>query len=333
MAGFDLQSYRDRFSEASRALFGRTYSFQTLEKNFAPLMRESSWLTIGHIMTLYDPTQTPYARYWPRPDAKQLDLTLKKERVSLVSLAGSEWDVAPRVLRVLHNLGLASLVLRFTYPERFAVFNASVASLLQVQRPGTLDLYMAFCKELSEWQRHFRMANVAETEMALWAFFHLSSMTDQNGDAAGARQTFDADIWIQRRRLSQALGPFLRKYGPLELARLLVEENPKLAGKLAGEEHERLLRCAARQFYPHFNARQKGWAETLLNLLAQDNRISLEEKIMLRKVWNARNQAVHPEGKLDASEVENMIDAIERICCRWEKERCREAHRSTPSGE
>ncbi len=333
MAGFDLQSYRDRFPQLSRALFGRTYNFQVLEKNFAHLRRESSWLTIGHIMTLYDPAQTPYTRYWPRPDTKQLDLTLKKERVSLASPAGSEWDVAQRVLRALHNLGLASLVLRFTYPEHFAVFNAPVASLLQVQRPGTLELYMVFCKELGEWQRHFGMANIAETEIALWTFFHLSSMTEQNGNAAGSRQAFDADIWIQRRRLSQVLGPFMRKYGPLELARLLAEENPKLAGKLAGEEHERLLHCAARRFYPLFNTRQKGWAETLLNLLAQDGRITLEEKIILRKVWNARNQAVHPEGKLDASQVENMIDAIERICCRWEKERFPEAHRGILSHE
>lgn len=320
MAEFNLQSYRDRFPEVSRTLFGRTFDFTALEKNFSYLRSGSNWLSIGHILPLYDPAQTPYTRYWPRPDSKQLNLALKKDRVHLAPLEGDGKNLVERLLRLLHNLGLVSLILRFTYPERFAIFSVPVAHLIHVQRSGILDLYMAFSAELREWQQHFRMATVAETELALWTFYHVSSAADQNGNAEAARQAFDADLWIQRRRLARVLRPFMQRYGPLELARLLAEEDPKLAGKIAGEEHERLLKCAARQFYPQVSVRQKGWAEAVISLLAQDGRISLEEKTALRRIWSARNQAVHPEGWLDLAQVENMIDGIERICRRWQKD-------------
>lgn len=318
MAGFNLQFYRELFPEVSRAVFGKACDFRTLEKRFAYLRQDSNWLSVGHVMPLFDPAESPYARAWPRPDAKQLDQALKQERLRLAPLHGSGCDVAQNLLRVLHNLGLVSLILRLTYPANFAIFSGAVANILQVQRPGALDLYMAFCRELSEWQKHFRIGSVAETEMALWSYHQIGN--GQNGSSEEARKAFDSDIWIQRRRLGQVLRPFFQRYGPLELARLLAEEDPKLAGKIAGEEHERLLRCAAERFYPHLSVRQKGWADTLISLLAQDGRISLEEKTILRRIWTVRNQAVHPEGPEGApglAEVENMIDAIERISLRW----------------
>ncbi|MGH9395366.1 MAG: hypothetical protein ACRD18_00760 [Terriglobia bacterium] len=318
MAGFNLQIFRERFPEVSRAVFGRAYDFRNLEKNFAYLHKDSNWLSVGHVMPLFDPAQSPYARVWPRPDTKQLDQVLKQERLRLAPLNGLGSDLAQNLLRVLHNLGLVSLILRLAYPGNFAIFSGSVANILQVQRPGALDLYIAFCQELGEWQKHFRMSSVAETEMALWSFYQISN--SPNGSSEAARTAFDSDIWIQRRRLGQVLRPFMQRYGPLELARLLAEEDPKLAGKIAGEEHERLLRCAAQRFHPHLSVRQKGWADMLISLLAQDGRISLEEKTALRRIWSVRNQAVHPEGPEGApglAEVENMIDAIERISLRW----------------
>jgi uncharacterized protein YutE (UPF0331/DUF86 family) len=45
--------------------------------------------------------------------------------------------------------------------------------------------------------------------------------------------------------------------------------------------------------------------------------ISLEDKALLTRAWKTRNAAVHAGYPPDPEEVENMIDAIERIC-QWE---------------
>jgi hypothetical protein len=132
------------------------------------------------------------------------------------------------------------------------------------------------------------------------------------------RTAFDADIWIQRRRVAQVLRPFLNKYGPLELARILVYEDPNLAGMIAGVEYERLLRFAARRLCGGLKLYVKGAVEILFDKLLEDERITGGDRTLLRRAWSTRCAAVHPESILTSEEVENMIDIIERICRPWE---------------
>ena len=163
---------------------------------------------------------------------------------------------------------------------------------------------------------HFGMASVAETETAVWTFHKLATGSKKITADEPARRQFDADLWIQRRRVAQALRPFFNRYGLLELARIIAEEHPKLAAMIGGEEYERLLRYAAQRFYKGMRLDVKGWVENLLMRLEEDGPISLEEKTLLRKAWQERNRAVHPDSSvsINPEEVDNMFDAIERIC-------------------
>ncbi len=331
MAGFHLRAYLDRFPEVCEREFGQKYNFRILEKDFYYLRDEKSWLSAKHVLSLFDPRRTPFAYYWQRPDEKGLDKVLSKRHLCLALPAdGSrDEDLIRRLLDVLHNAGTASLVLRFTYPERFGTFSTPVVHLLYIHRERTIDHYRAYCEELREWQKHFGMASVAETETAVWTFHKLATGSNKIAADEAARHQFDADLWIQRRRVSQALRPFFNRYGPLELARILAEEHPKLAAMIGGEEYERFLRQAAERFYKNMRLDVKGAVENLLTRLEEDDRISLEEKTLLRKAWRVRNRAVHPDSSasLNPEEVDNMIDAIERICLPWERPGgTREAH-------
>lgn len=313
---FLLQDYLARFPEICRKKFGRTYSFRALEKDYEQLRTGKRWLVARDVLKIFDPARTPFARYWQKPNEKELDQALKSQHLSLAPLPTDSREVVERLLGVIHNTGITSLVLRFVHPERFGIFSTPVVNLLQLHRPTTVELYLAFCEELREWQEHFHLATVAETEMALWAYHELVRGPELTSEAEQARHEFDADVWIQRRRIAQALRPFLEKYGALELARILLEEHPKLAGKIAGEEYERLLRRAARQCGVRLGV--KGSVEILFDRLEHDGRISLEEKTLLRRTWETRNAAVHAEAGLTPEEVEVMIDTIERICLSWD---------------
>ncbi len=321
MAGFDLRAYLDRFPEVCEKEFGQKYNFRLLEKDFSYLRDEKSWLSAKHVLSLFDPKRTPFARYWQRPDEKGLDQILSRRRLCLALPADGSRDeeLIRGLLDVLHNAGTASLVLRFTYPERFGTFSTPLVHLLHIQRETTIEHYRAYCEELKVWQKHFGMASVAETETAVWTFHKLATGSGKITPDETARHQFDADLWIQRRRVAQALRPFFNRYGPLELARILAEEHPKLAAMMGGEEYERLLRHAAQRFYRSMRLDVKGAVENLLMRLEEDGRVSLEEKTLLRKAWRVRNRAVHPDSSasLNSEEVENMIDTIERICLPW----------------
>jgi hypothetical protein len=318
MAGFDLKSYLERFPEVCRAKFGRTYNFRVLEKEFAQLRGGKRWLAARDVMKIFEPSRTPFGHYWPKPHEKELNAMLSAQRVMLAPVPADGGELVERTLNVFHSIGVGSLVLRFVHPDRFGIFSTPIVSLLQIHRPGTVELYLAFCEELREWQRHFHLTSVAETEMALWAYHQISKTSEPSPGSERARAAFDADVWTQRRRIAQALRPFLEKYGPLELARLLAEEHPKLAGKIAGEEYERLMRIAARRFYRGMRLGVKGSIEILFRQLEEDGRITLEQKTLLREVWKTRCDSVHPFHDVSLSQVEKMIDTIERICRPWD---------------
>lgn len=321
MAGFDLHSFLDRFADVCEKEFGRRYNFRALEKDFSYLQRPEQWLSAKHVLSIFDERKTPFARYWQKPNEEELDevLSQKRLRLALPSDHSRDRELVQTLLGALHNLGTVSLVLRFTHPARFGTFSTPIVHLLQIQRETLVDLYLAYCEELGKWQEHFRLCSVAETEMGLWTFHKLASGSSKIPVEHEAREAFDRDIWVQRQRARQALRPFLGKYGPLELARILVEENPKWAGMIAGEEYERLLRFAARELGGGLKLYVRGATEILFNKLVESGHISLEDKVLLSKAWRTRNAAVHPEEAPSEEEVDNMIDIVERICRPWER--------------
>jgi hypothetical protein len=318
VAGFDLRRYLDRFPEVCRKKFDRTYPLRALERDFQQLRSGKRWIVARDVLKIFDPARTPFARYWPAPSEKDLDLALSKQHLMLAPVPPGGREFVERLLAVFHNIGTVSLILRFAHPDRFGILSTPVVDLLQIHRPTTVELYVAFCDELRAWQEHFGLGTVAETEMALWAFHQIvGGRIYSPGDPEG-RQAFDADVWIQRRRIAQALTPLLAKYGPLELAHILAEEHPKLAGMIAGVEFERLIRLKAHKFYGRKKRDRKNDVGGLIDEFARHGQIAWADGKELQGVWRARNKAVHPKPGLSSEEVEAMVASIERICLPWE---------------
>ena len=275
MPSFDLKLYLDRFPGSLQAEIRAHLFLPRLEKKFEPLCTGNRWLAAKDVLNIFDPTATPFGALLAQAQRKGAGPGAEESRGWCWvprRWNRANWCGAPS--SVLHSTGIVSLVLRFVHPDRYGVFSTPIMNLLQVHRPRTIDLYMAYCEELRAWKEHFRMESVADTETALWTYHELVAGETHAGEASASHAEFDADIWIQRRRVAQVLRPFLRNYGPLELARILVEEEPKLAGKIAGEEYERLLRVAARELCGGMNLNVRGAIEILFDRLADDGYIT-----------------------------------------------------------
>jgi hypothetical protein len=316
--GLDLQSYLDLFPDVCQTKFGRTYDFSKLEKGCQPLRDGKRWLVAKDVVRLFDPSETPLARYWGKPDGKQLDPVLSKSRIVLGPLVEKPEALVKSLLSVFHNIGQVSIILRFVHPDKFAIFGTPVINLLQVYGADAIQLYTSYCQELQKWQEHFKLKTIAHTEMALWTFDQMVKHARSSSETLELRKQFDEDLWIQRRRAALVLRPFLKNNAPLELAKIIVEQNPKLAGKLGAEEYERLLRVASRKFYKRELPLKPGAAEHLLDQMARDGYVSAPDKVDLRRVWELRNRVVHPDKSPDDTEVEWMLGLIERVCRKWD---------------
>jgi hypothetical protein len=316
---FQLAPYIERFDEVSRQKFGRTYAFPALEADFREHATGKRHLTAKDMAKLFNAENTPFAKYWPRPHTKALEETLTRTRVYVGPLNDNGNALVQRLLPVFHNIGVVSLLLRFVHPHRFGIFSTPVIHLLQVTRPATVDLYLAYCDELARWREHFRLRSVAETEMALWTYAEFVKLAGSDPGATKARRQFDDDLWVQRERAAQVIRPFFRRYGRLQLAQILLDEDWIIAGKIAAEEYERLLSVASAEFLGRPLPREKGAAERLIEELEAKRYVRPEEKVELQRVWETRNKVVHPTGERpERVEVEVMIDLIQRICVPWE---------------
>lgn len=312
MSSFNLKAYLDQYTEICRQKFKREYDYPAVEKELAPLRKGAGYpLNPSHVLRILDPSLTPFSKYWPRPDESVLRRKLDPG-INIGPLPDQDKrivELIKKLLDVFQNIGIVSLILRFVYPERFGIFSTPIVYLLQIHRPTVLQLYFDFCEELKEWQAHFGVDSVAETEMGIWAFHQISSRAEDSLKATLARREFDNDVWIQRRRLKQTLGPFVNKYGSLEFARILIGVDPNLAAMIAGREYERLLRIAAEQYCPSLDLKRIDWASKLFPFLPNESE--------LRKIWRYRGQAVHAEVELRKDQAEEMISMIIKYCASW----------------
>lgn len=317
---FQLASFVPRFDQVCQQKFGRTYDLTALEAYFRDVASGKRHLTAKDISKLFNAETTPYGKYWPRPHMKTLEEALREKRTHLGPMDNDRRALIESLLSVFHNISTVSLLLRFVHPQRFGIFSTPVIHLLLVTRPSAIDLYLAYCDALERWRDHFKMASVAQTETALWAFAEYTKSPDGDADVELAKRAFDDDMWVQRERVAQVIRPFFRRYGRLQLARVLLDEDCVLSGKIAAEEYERLLNCASLNLHKRPLPFQKGAAPVLVQELADKGTIRVEDKIDLDSVWKTRNKVVHPLGsRPERAEVEVMIDCIERIAVPWEK--------------
>jgi len=317
--GLDLKAHLEKYPEVCKRKFSQTYNFSALEKRFVSLREGQRWLAARDVSHIFPPENTPFGRYWPQPNKKDLDKVLSAKRIGLSLGSQDRGDLVRTLLSVFHNVGVVSIILRFTHPEQFGVFSTPVLYLVQINRAATVDLYLAYCEELAAWAKRFGIPTVAETEMAIWSFAETIKDADTSKEGAAAARSFEDDLWIQRRRAAHIVGPLLRRHGRLQLARILLDEDHRLAGKIAADEYERLLGVASVQVYGRPLLLKKGAAEQLMDELERWEKISLPEKTELRRIWETRNAAVHPGGLPPTREaVEVMIDRIQDICARWE---------------
>jgi hypothetical protein len=307
MSTFQLGRYLPQFADLCLIKFRRTYDLKKLEKRLSDLRRGKK-VQPQHVTAIFDSDSTPYARYWAAPSKNELERELKKHPLQL-NAERQPQDLLRETLAVLKNLDTAALLLRCVHPQLFAVYSIPVVNLLRVHAPNAFDHYLAYCEELSVWRDHFCMPSVAETDVALWVFHETVLGVDQPKSRFEELQAFERDEWILRRRVRHAVVHLIQQHGGLGLARALVDADARLAAMLAGEELERRLETHGT------GCKGLGDVEGLtakLDLLRRAGRVNLVQATELKHAIRTRNVAVHAARPPQATEVEAMVEVIER---------------------
>ena len=109
--GLNLKIYLEKFPEVCKRKFGRAYNFSALEKRFLPLREGQRWLAARDVSQIFNPESTPFGKYWPQPNEKDLDKVLSTKRIGLGLKSQDRSDLVKGLLSVFHNVGVVSLIL------------------------------------------------------------------------------------------------------------------------------------------------------------------------------------------------------------------------------
>lgn len=99
----DLKAHLEKFPEICKRKFGRTYNFSALEKRFVPLREGQRWLAARDVSHIFHPENTPFGRYWPQPNKKDLDKVLSAKRIGLGLNSQDSGDLVRSLLSVFHR--------------------------------------------------------------------------------------------------------------------------------------------------------------------------------------------------------------------------------------
>jgi hypothetical protein len=311
--------YRSKFDEICEKKYGRRFNFPKVEKKLREVGEGERPLEPKDIEVVFDASATPFSDY-SVADVKKMADSLRGRKIWL----GKERqprteDLLQTMLKVCKSIFTVSLILRFARPRDFGIYSSPVQYLVQVYSPTTVGLYVAYCDELKNWQRHFGLPSVADTEMAIWAYQQVASGVFGPKEANRAHRELTDDLWIQQRRAERGLGPLLKRREFLRVAEILLTADPILAGMIARKELERALKqISSRERNKPLVLGQEKVSDFLEELTRGSPAIiTRAEQEALRRAWSVGSRCVHEEGAVAYMEVERIIKDIRMVCSKW----------------
>jgi hypothetical protein len=307
---FQLPQYLGRYHEICRKKGAPNCDFDKVRSKLSDL-RSGARLSVIHFEIVYDRSLTPFAQFWPFPQNNLAERLQGQPTTVKIKTIEEKANVVEHALEVVQSIDVLALLLRCVYPEYFAVYGIPVVSLLPVAFPTNTVHYLRYCAELEIWQKHFGLKSVADTDMALWAFYQSVFVSGRDEKAKAEMEAFGADPFVCQRRAACALGPLLEQYkdDALTLSEILVPTSPRIAGMLAGTELEGLLKTQLKS-----GDDPELTIGNTIHKLCDANLIDVGKRKILLGINDIRNRCVHRTGKEPSSlEVSNMIKAVKII--------------------
>jgi hypothetical protein len=284
--------------------------FATIEKKLAHL-RQGDAITYDDLEMIAREDLWPFNRYWMWPAKEQIEDALAKTWdliVDPMAKAEQEIDMLHGLLGIFKNISLVSILLRFVWPEHYAIYSRPALKILRVERgEDDTEEYLNFIGELKILKMSFGLDRTADVDMVVWA-------VSQGGDE------FDDIRELINERLPKELpiSELMKHAGscPLRVAEAYYEAGDfQTAGFWAARAFERILQQECFRVFgyvPTKLGRELGNIEYLIKCVCEaPGNKDLEKKMFeLKKL---RNSAVHIDRSLNRFLAAEFIKGVKEL--------------------
>lgn len=305
----DSEKYKELFYEIIKNRFNREVDFASIEKGLEHV-RNGNALTYADLELIANDRYWPFKQYWMWPSRDQIKEKLKETRekfINPIKNEARERELIRFLSAIFRNLSLVSIVIRFVWPEHYAVYSRPNLKILRVERgEDDVEEYMNYIRVMRLLKGSFGVERVADVDIIVWAI--------------AKREEAHAEFFrILAEQLPENLTPgelILRLHdNPLMVAQVYIRKGDyKTSGFWASQAFEIYLRDEYRRLigYPITRYPKKGELQDIIDQL-----ITTPEYhgwgAYLHGLRRRRNEAIHPDYKFTKADVEALIDGVGKL--------------------
>lgn len=169
----DTEDYKKLFKLIAKTESGKEQDLEEIEHRLGHL-REGTPLSYEDLEIIADPQRWPFSKYWMWPHRDQIEKKLEITGGWFKSLPKDEAKIIRGLDKILKNIELVSILLRFAVPEEYAIYSRPVLKILRIERGGNdMEEYINYIREMRILRGCFGVKKTAEVDEIVWAIVHL----------------------------------------------------------------------------------------------------------------------------------------------------------------
>jgi hypothetical protein len=284
--------------------------FKTIEKKLAHL-RTGDPITYADLEAIAREDLWVFSKYWIWPERESIENDLERTAdviIDPVAKADDEHDMIHALLDIFKNISLVSILLRFVWPEHFAIYSRPSLKILRIERGyDDVEEYMNYIHDMRSLRTCFGLDRTADVDMIVWA---ISQKQDEFEDLRK----------LISERLPQEL-PLadLLKHAvtfPIRVADAYYAAGDyQTAGYWAARAFEKMLHRECAQIYgyvPTNYDREIGDIEFLIRCISESRRDQKLHDLMF-EMKKFRNATIHVDRSFNAHMASELIKGVKEI--------------------
>lgn len=307
----DLMSWKNRyealFLDISFKKYRMKIDYATIEKAVSRL-RGGEAITYEDLETIAREDLWAFKKYYMWPAREQIEDGLEKTWgliIDPVARPDKEEDMVRGLLALFKSLPLTSILLRFVWPEHYAIYSRPCLKLLRVERGyDDAEEYFNYNNEMRDYRTSFGLERTADVDMLIWA---ISQREDEFADIKS--------LLSEKLPKEFTLLDLIRNSGrrPLKVAEAFFNYGDyQTSGFWASRALEKTLQAACLREHGYLlenTPREKSDIEFLLGQLAGNPVIQKHFKL-ISSLRNLRNKAVHVGSNFNKQMADEFIDGV-----------------------
>ncbi|MHB8056242.1 MAG: HEPN domain-containing protein [Candidatus Aminicenantales bacterium] len=299
--------YEALFADIAFKKYRVKIDYATIEKGVSHL-RNGDAITYEDLDIIARDDLWAFNKYYMWPSREQIEDQLEKTWGLIVDPTEhpeKEEDMVRELLIIFKNVSLVSILLRFVWPEHYAIYSRPSLKLLHVERGyDDTEEYFNYNNEMRNYRISFGLDRTADVDMLVWA---ISQRTEEYADIKS--------LLSEKLPTEFTLLDLIRNssHYPLKVAEAFYNYGDyETSGFWSARALEKTLRAACLREHGYLmenTLQDKGSIEFLISQLS-GNAVIQKHLRLLNELRHLRNSAVHVDVRFNKQMADEFINGV-----------------------